>query len=343
MIQSHGLFEFGQIELNERLEMLSLDRDTCHQWKSHLSVDDSHALQENIYPALLQHFDKSENISDVLGHFAIHQVMDQYLKLLFSGVLDQRYIDEISRHAIKMAHHGMSLSLYSTVAFEFKRLMIEKYSESVSDAKAIDTLTRRLQLDIMLFLDRLHHKALEDVKRYTSLMEVKDTLTDLYLFTTFMEELDRIIAQCQRHDSSVLVIRINIKNLKAINDRHGYHMGNQVLQTFASSTQNLIRKSDVIARGEDDNFYLALTDTDHREAKLLCDRIVNQFESECELPVTLCFGGAAYSSSRRVSPEQLLVLVDEHLKYAQDRSKITDNHESSIYSENNNSVIRLIK
>lgn len=343
MIQSHGLFEFGQIELNERLDMLSLNRETCHQWKSHLSFLDSNDLQEKIYPALLQHFEKHQKISDVLSHFAIHQEMDQYLNLLFSGQLDQSYIDQISAHAIGLANRGMSLSLYSTVAFEFKRLMVEHYSHVVKNSQAIDTLTRRLQLDIMLILDCLHHKALQDVKRYTSLMEVRDALTDLYTYPTFTDELDRMIAQCQRHDSSVLVFRVNVKDLSGINEKYGYESGNQVLQTFANSTYNLIRKSDVIARGEGGNFYLALTDTDNTDGKLLSERITNEFESHCDLPVTLCFGGACYQASKRISTEQLLSLVDTHLKYAQDRAKITDSHEASIHFDEKNNVIRLVK
>lgn len=343
MIQSHGLFEFGQVELNERLAMLSLSSDTSHYWQQKLSYIDCKNLRENTYTQLLEVFESSPKISDVLSHFAMHQAIDEYLELLFSGQLDQGYIDQISAHAIKLSSYGMSLSLYSTVAFEFKRIMVEQYSQSVNDAQAVDILTRRLQLDMMLIIDCLHHKALQDVKRYTSLMEVKDSLTDLYTYSTFVNELDRTIAQCQRSNSNVLLLRVNIKDMSGINERYGFEAGNEVLQSFATSTYNLIRKSDFVARGEDDNFYVVLSDTDNHEAKLICQRITESFESQCDLPVTLCFGGACYSPSKRVSTEQLLCQVDEHLKFAQDRSKITDNHEQSIHFDEKNNVVRLIK
>jgi diguanylate cyclase (GGDEF)-like protein len=131
--------------------------------------------------------------------------------------------------------------------------------------------------------------------------------------------------------------------MAGINDRYGFESGNEVLQAFATSTYNLIRKSDFLARGEDDNFYVVLTDTDNYEAKTICERIIEAFEQQCDLPVTLCFGGACYSIDKKQSTEQLLGLVDEHLKFAQDRSKITDNHEQSIHFNEQNSVVRLIK
>ncbi|MFM2586969.1 GGDEF domain-containing protein [Vibrio sp. TBV020] len=343
MIQSNGLFEFGQIELNERLEMLSLSSETHHQWKSKLPLREEQELRSEIYSALLRHFDKNDNISQVLGHFAVHQAMEQYFDILFNQKLDQKYIDSISAHALKLANQNVSLSLYSIIAFEFKRLIINRYSDCVQSPEAIDLLTRRLQLDIMLIIDCLHHKELEDIKRYASLMEVKDSLTDLYTYSTFVDEVDRIIAHCQRTRASALLLKVNIKELDEINKHHGYDAGNHVLQTFASATQDFIRKSDLLARGENDNFFLIMPDTGNNEAKLICERIIEHFELSIDIPATLRFGAVAYDPSKDTPVEKLLFLANEHLDYARDRSKISDKHEFSVYFPQANNVLRLIK
>lgn len=343
MIQSNGLFEFGQIELNERLEMLSLSSDTHYQWKSKLSHNEEQALRSEIYPALLRHFNKNDNISQVLGHFAVHQAMEQYFDVLFNQKLDQLYIDSISAHAMKLASNCVSLSLYSIIAFEFKRLLINQYSGYVECPQAIDLLTRRLQLDIMLIIDCLHHKELEDIKRYASLMEVRDSLTDLYTYSTFIDEADRIIAQCQRTKSPALMVKVNVKELDTINKRYGYDVGNHLLRTFANATQDYIRKSDLLARGEDDNFFLIMPDTCNNQARVICERIIERFESCIDIPATLRFGAASYEPSKNDSIEQLVFRVNEHLDFARARSKITDQHEFSVYFPQANNVVRLIK
>lgn len=343
MIQSNGLFEFGQIELNERIEMLSLSSETHHQWKSKLTQSDEKGLRDNIYPALLSHFDKSDTLSLVVGHFAVHQAMEQYVDILFTQNLNQNYIDSMTKHALKLSNHGVTLSLYSIIAFEFKRLIVSQFSEIVSCENAIDLLNRRMQLDMMLVIDCLHHKELEDIKRYASLMDVKDSLTDLYTYNTFADEMDRIIAHCQRTQSSALLLKVNIKDLAGINATHGYDAGNEILRAFAQSTQELIRKSDLLARGEDDNFFLIMPETCNKEAKLICERIIEQFEQHADLPVTLRFGASSFDPKKRTSVEQMLFLANEHLGFARDRSKITDKHEISVHFPHENNIIRLLK
>lgn len=343
MIQSNGLFEFGQIELNERLEMLSLSSETHHQWKSKLPHEVEQQLRSKVYPDLLRHFDNNDAISQVLGHFAVHQAMEQYFDILFNHELDQNYIDSISSYALKLANQSVTLSLYSIIAFEFKRLTLNRYRECVECPTALDVLNRRLQLDIMLVIDCLHHKELEDIKRYAALMEVKDSLTDLYTYSTFVDEVDRIVAHCQRTQSSALLVKVNVKELDQINQQHGYSTGNRVLQTFASTTQEFIRKSDLLARGEDDNFFLIMPDTCNDEARVICERVIENFERNIDIPATLRFGAVAYDPAQNTAVEQLLCLADEHLDFARDRSKITDQHEFSVYFPNSNNVVRLIK
>jgi len=343
MIQSHGLLEFGQVELEERLAMLCLSLNSCHSWKVHLTDEVRNNFIDTVYPSLLDHFEHSDSIYSVLSHYASYQALNDYFDLLFYSELDQFYIDGLSNLAVNLSNLGWSLNIYNIVSAELKRLILKRFDGVSNDIFVHDCLSRRLQLDMMLLTDFLHYKALEDVKRYASLMEVKDSLTDLYTYSTFVDELDRIVAHCQRTQSRVLVLKANIKSLATINQRYGYKIGNQTLQTFAFLTQELIRKSDVLARGEADNFYLAMTNAGKEEAKQICQRICETLEQQLEIPVTLRFGGACYEPDKPISTEQLLTLTEQHLIYACERSQISDQHESSIYFSNRSNVIRLIK
>lgn len=343
MIQSNGLLEFGLVELEARLSMFRCSTDSCQKWQALIPAQAQEDFSDGIYRALLEQFQHSEQISAVLSHFSTHNALNEYIHLLFNQTFDQTYIDRLAKHALDLTNQQCNLSTYSMIGFELHRQVLTRFGQFTDDKSTLDALSKRLQFDMMLVTDFIHHKELEDVKRYCCLMEIKDSLTDLYTYETFIEELDRMVAQCQRNHSSVLVLKANVKDLNGINQRYGYEFGNQVLQTFAAVSQDLIRKSDVVARGKDDNFYLALLDTDQQEASSICQRICEHVEQRSELPVTLCFGGSSYVQDQPTSIDKLITSVDKHLLLAQNRSKVTNQHEFSVFFGAQDNVIHLVK
>lgn len=114
-----------------------------------------------------------------------------------------------------------------------------------------------------------------------------DTLTPLPNRRRFLRDLERAIAQTNRHQTPAALLNIDIENLKAINDRHGRFAGDAVLIHVAKLLSTLIRSTDVLARVGGDEFGLILDHLDHNSAIETADRL-----TQCIAHCPLDMGGA---------------------------------------------------
>lgn len=114
-----------------------------------------------------------------------------------------------------------------------------------------------------------------------------DTLTPLANRRRFLRELERVIAQADRHRTPAALLNIDIENLKAINDRHGRLAGDAALIHVAKLLSSLIRSTDILARIGGDEFGLILDHLDHNSAIETADRL-----SQCIAHCPLDMGGA---------------------------------------------------
>jgi diguanylate cyclase (GGDEF)-like protein len=90
-----------------------------------------------------------------------------------------------------------------------------------------------------------------------------DMLTSLASRRQFLKELNRVVGQANRHGTPAAMLYIDLKGLKAINDRLA---GDAALIHVARSLLGLIRSTDLLARIEDDMFGLILDHLDHNSA-----------------------------------------------------------------------------
>ena len=172
---------------------------------------------------------------------------------------------------------------------------------------------------------------------------LRDELTGAYNKPAFIDELDRTIALCDRSNDSLAILHIDFHALAKINDRLGYEVGNAVLQQFANICAEQLRKTETIAR-EGDEFFILLPCTPIKNIPVICERIIQRFEETVETQTTLRIGACAYSPQGDITLEQLLCCAETHLKYAKERSLITDNHEFSLGTKKaTNNVLRLIQ
>lgn len=115
-----------------------------------------------------------------------------------------------------------------------------------------------------------------------------DTLTPLPNRRRFLRELERVVAQANRHGTPAAVLYLDIGNLKAINDRYGHFAGDAALIHAANLLSGLIRASDIAARIGGDEFGLILDHLDHNSAIDTAERI-----AECIAANPLDAGGAS--------------------------------------------------
>ncbi|KQR42789.1 sensor domain-containing diguanylate cyclase [Acidovorax sp. Leaf160] len=84
-----------------------------------------------------------------------------------------------------------------------------------------------------------------------------DQLTGLPNRRALMATLTRMLAYGQRQQASVLIAFIDLDGFKAVNDRHGHDVGDQLLIAMAERLQRALRAEDIAARLGGDEFILA--------------------------------------------------------------------------------------
>jgi diguanylate cyclase (GGDEF)-like protein/PAS domain S-box-containing protein len=111
-----------------------------------------------------------------------------------------------------------------------------------------------------------------------------DSLTDLYNWAYFEEELERYNSPFY-YPLSIVVIDVN--GLKVINDTFGHIKGDRLLQHLSQILTSVSRKGDIIARIGGDEFAILLPSTTSEEAHSFCERIKKACQQDKIEPIYL--------------------------------------------------------
>jgi diguanylate cyclase (GGDEF)-like protein len=145
-----------------------------------------------------------------------------------------------------------------------------------------------------------------------------DPLTGLPGRRTFYELYRRLTAGSRRRGSSVLLLLFDILNLKNINDRFGYVVGDDVLRTVADALMESSRTTDLVSRYGGDEFTVLLADASAKDADTIIRRVqqkLRQLAVYRNLPVTVeCRMGSAFSQNPPDSAEEFLRIADEDMQ-----------------------------
>lgn len=113
-----------------------------------------------------------------------------------------------------------------------------------------------------------------------------DNVTGLYNFSFFQKRLKEEFLRAKRHSNELSVVIIGFSNLEKINEVFGNQIGNYVIMKMANSLLNKTRVSDVLARSDNDRFYIILPQTDAQGCYFEAERIrvtlsgVNYFDDD---------------------------------------------------------------
>ncbi|MCJ8288006.1 EAL domain-containing protein [Halomonas sp.] len=110
-------------------------------------------------------------------------------------------------------------------------------------------------IDIDLAGERKARRDLDYMTRF-------DRLTGLPNRHAFEIELKRTLAECRRHNDSLLILFVDLDHFNEINDTHGYNCGDKVIRQAANRLQAFRRSDDLLCRFGTDEFVLALPQVD---------------------------------------------------------------------------------
>jgi len=102
----------------------------------------------------------------------------------------------------------------------------------------------------------------------------QDELTGLFNMRAFSRLLNSQYREAKEAGSDqFVVLKVNVNDMRNINERHGFETGNEVLIQVARSLQRSTRISDMIARYGGDEFVILLRKADKKLAKVIMNRI----------------------------------------------------------------------
>jgi diguanylate cyclase len=95
-------------------------------------------------------------------------------------------------------------------------------------------------------------------------LAMHDALTGLPNRRYFQQRLDLALSTTQSTSQSFAVLYVDLNGFKAMNDTHGHHMGDLLLQIVAARLNNSVRAEDMVCRLGGDEFGCLLTGVPNR-------------------------------------------------------------------------------
>ncbi len=125
-------------------------------------------------------------------------------------------------------------------------------------------------------------------------LAMKDLLTGLYNRYFLLETAPSRLREATRHNIPYSLILVNIDKFKLINENYGNSTGDMVLKAIASALIKPIRREDIAARYDGEEFVLLLSHCNITNATLIAEKMRQSIENlrPSELNVTASFGVA---------------------------------------------------
>ncbi|MDD5373129.1 MAG: sensor domain-containing diguanylate cyclase [Sulfurimonas sp.] len=126
---------------------------------------------------------------------------------------------------------------------------------------------------------------------------VKDEVTQLYNKAKLEEVLTNELHRSKRYLYKFSVIVINIDGMKAINDTHGYQVGNSVMKEMADLIMRNIRYLDTIGRWSESEYLVICPEIDAENGVIVAQHLQKLIEKSKFFFVgraTACFGVTGY-------------------------------------------------
>ncbi len=144
-----------------------------------------------------------------------------------------------------------------------------------------------------------------------------DGMTDCLNRSAAVALLDNTLRRAQRTGESTSLVMLDLDHFKAVNDKHGHRVGDEVLRRFAQTARQRLRGSDVLARMGGEEFALILPATDAVGAMRVAESVRAAIQAltvsdlkNGSLSITLSAGVACAAGSLAATPDQLYHQAD---------------------------------
>ena len=142
---------------------------------------------------------------------------------------------------------------------------------------------------VVVFLLSALRKALEHERELAHTDYLTGAVNPRFFFELLQMEIDR----ARRYEHPFTVAYIDIDDFKAINDRFGHVIGDQVLCRLVGRARQYVRKTDLVARLGGDEFALLLPETGSESAENILSKVHSEILAgmqPADWPLTISIG-----------------------------------------------------
>jgi len=154
-----------------------------------------------------------------------------------------------------------------------------------------------------------------------------DPLTGAYNRRTFHEIAEREMSRARRAGQPLSIVMLDIDHFRAVNEKHGHRIGDQLLQRLGEVLRNALRKEDMLVRFGGEEFLVLLPDVPGPGAVVVAGRLRKAVASEeialgeLRLTATVSAGVAARLDEGPESVDTLVARAEEALALAKRRGR----------------------
>jgi diguanylate cyclase (GGDEF)-like protein len=149
-----------------------------------------------------------------------------------------------------------------------------------------------------------------------------DALTGLLDRRRFRSELDQYVSFSARYGGQGAVMIIDIDGLKAVNDSHGHHAGDQLIRRVAGIMRERVRTTDIVARLSGDEFAVLMPQTDTTGALHLGEdlraQVAESVAPDPDVVATISVGITMFGGERGIGAEAVLLAADQAMYRAKE-------------------------
>jgi diguanylate cyclase (GGDEF)-like protein len=154
--------------------------------------------------------------------------------------------------------------------------------------------------------------ALRKTLEHEKVLAQTDYLTGAVNPRFFFELLQMEIDRSQRYEHPFTIAYLDIDNFKAINDRFGHVIGDQVLCLTVDLARQHLRKTDLVARLGGDEFALLLPETGQQSAQTIIEKIQSEILTGMRPDYSLTISiGVLTCINPPMNTREIVALVDE--------------------------------